>query len=73
MVMFQARPKYLRCIGITCFYLAAKTLEEDEVIIQFIALTFHTGKLTLATAKYHKKCDMLHMIIKYIILMLLST
>lgn len=28
----KARPKYLRCIGITCFYLAAKTLEEDEVI-----------------------------------------
>jgi len=28
----KARPKYLRCIGIACFYLAAKTLEEDEVV-----------------------------------------
>ena len=29
--LFQARPKYLRCIAISCFYIAAKTLEEDEV------------------------------------------
>lgn len=28
----KARPKYLRCIGIACFYLSAKTLEEDEVV-----------------------------------------
>lgn len=28
----KVRPKYLRCVGITCFYLAAKTCEEDEVI-----------------------------------------
>lgn len=27
----QARPKYLRCIAIACFFLAAKTCEEDEV------------------------------------------
>lgn len=27
----QARPKYLRCIAIACFFLAAKTSEEDEV------------------------------------------
>jgi len=28
----KVRPKYLKCIGITCFYLAAKTCEEDEVV-----------------------------------------
>lgn len=28
----KARPKYLQCIGIACFYLAAKTLEEDDVV-----------------------------------------
>ncbi|CAH1776889.1 unnamed protein product [Owenia fusiformis] len=28
----KARPKYLRCITLTCFYLAAKSTEEDEII-----------------------------------------
>lgn len=28
----KAHPKYLKCIGVACFYLAAKTLEEDDVI-----------------------------------------
>ncbi len=34
LVCLQVRPKYLRCVGITCFYLAAKTCEEDEVSAQ---------------------------------------
>ena len=28
---FQVRPKYLQCVAISCLYIAAKTLEEDEV------------------------------------------
>ncbi|CAK6978008.1 cyclin-I [Scomber scombrus] len=28
----KARPKYLRCISIACFFLAAKTCEEDECV-----------------------------------------
>ncbi|KAK2169076.1 hypothetical protein LSH36_12g08058 [Paralvinella palmiformis] len=35
----KVRPRFLKCIGITCFSLAAKTLEEDEVVpstLQFV-------------------------------------
>ncbi|KAG7473091.1 cyclin-I [Solea senegalensis] len=28
----KARPKYLRCIAIACFFLGAKTCEEDECV-----------------------------------------
>lgn len=28
----KVRPKYLQCVAISCLYIAAKTLEEDEVI-----------------------------------------
>lgn len=34
----KARPKYLHCIAIACFYIAAKTLEEDEMLPDTSAL-----------------------------------
>lgn len=30
--LVKVRPKYLHCVAISCLYIAAKTLEEDEVI-----------------------------------------
>ncbi|KAK7097040.1 hypothetical protein V1264_004077 [Littorina saxatilis] len=30
--LVKIRPKYLRCVAISCLYIAAKTLEDDEVI-----------------------------------------
>lgn len=32
LAIVKARPKHLKCIGVAAFYLAAKTVEEDEVI-----------------------------------------
>ncbi|XP_023684460.1 cyclin-I [Paramormyrops kingsleyae] len=41
----KARPKYLRCIAIACFFLAIKTVEEDECIpsLQDLAKTSRCG------------------------------
>ncbi|XP_052277841.1 cyclin-I-like [Dreissena polymorpha] len=36
--LVKVRPKYLQCIAISCFYIAAKTLEEDEVIPSAVEL-----------------------------------
>lgn len=39
----KARPKYLRCIAIACFFLAAKTCEEDECVPSLKRLTSCSG------------------------------
>uniref|UniRef100_A0A3Q3N1U0 Cyclin I n=1 Tax=Mastacembelus armatus TaxID=205130 RepID=A0A3Q3N1U0_9TELE len=39
----KARPKYLRCITIACFFLAAKTCEEDECVPSLKELAASSG------------------------------
>ncbi|XP_028318399.1 cyclin-I [Gouania willdenowi] len=39
----KARPKYLRCIAIACFFLAAKTCEEDECVPSLKELVGSSG------------------------------
>uniref|UniRef100_A0A8C5CUS8 Cyclin I n=1 Tax=Gadus morhua TaxID=8049 RepID=A0A8C5CUS8_GADMO len=39
----KARPKYLRCIAIACFFLAAKTCEEDELVPPLSVLAGSSG------------------------------
>uniref|UniRef100_A0A3Q2QRE2 Cyclin-I n=1 Tax=Fundulus heteroclitus TaxID=8078 RepID=A0A3Q2QRE2_FUNHE len=39
----KARPKYLRCIAIACFFLAAKTCEEDECVPMLKELAASSG------------------------------
>lgn len=41
----KVQVKYLRCIAITCLYVAAKTNEEDEVIPSVKRLAVHSGCL----------------------------
>ncbi|XP_052793624.1 cyclin-I-like [Mya arenaria] len=36
--LVKVRPKYLQCVAISCFYIAAKTLEEDEVLPSAVEL-----------------------------------
>lgn len=38
LVSVKAHPKYMTCIGIACFYLAAKTVEEDQLIPNTLTL-----------------------------------
>lgn len=39
----KARPKYMHCIAISCYFLAAKCLEEDEVIPTTLELVQSSG------------------------------
>lgn len=41
--LVKAHPKYLKCIGIACFYLAAKVLEENELVPGVCELVKRSG------------------------------
>lgn len=41
--LVKVRPKYLHCVAICCLYIAAKTLEEDEVIPTTVDLVKTSG------------------------------
>ena len=50
----QVRPKYVQCVAISCFYIAAKTLEEDEVgnldsHVKFMTLKNRSGRSAVAS------------------------